>query len=65
MAGKECAFFTTVQNIDALKKFFFIREDEEMIPLEENQESFQRLATSMKNSLGKKIFPYFLKVLHS
>ena len=55
MAGKERAFFTNVQNIDALKRFFFIREDEEIIPLE-NQESFNVLVNSMKNSLGKKIF---------
>ena len=55
MAGKERAFFTTVQNIDAFKRFFFIREDEEIIPLE-NRESFNKLANSMKNSLGKKIF---------
>ena len=60
MAGKERAFFTTVQNINALKRFFFIREGEEIIPLE-NQESFNVLANSMKNSLGKKIFFIFFE----
>lgn len=55
LSGKERAFFTNVQNIDALKHTFFIRQDEEIIPLE-NQESFNVLANSMKNSLGKKIF---------
>ena len=55
MAGKERSFFTNVQNIDALKRFFLIREDEEIITLE-NQESFNVLVNSMRNSLGKKIF---------
>ena len=55
MSGKNRAFFAIMQNIEPLKNFFFIRADEEIIPLE-NQESFNVLANSMKNSLGKKVF---------
>ena len=55
MAGKKRAFFMATPNIDALKKFFWIQDNEEIIPLE-NQESFQRLVNSMKESSGKKVF---------
>ena len=60
ISGKSRAFFVNSQNVDALKRFFFIREDEEIIPLE-NQESFNRLANSMNNSRGKKVFFIFFE----
>ena len=55
ISGRERAFFIPTQIIEPFKKVFFVREDEEIIPLE-NQESFNVLANSMRNSLGKKIF---------
>ena len=60
VAGKIRVFFMSPQIVDAVKKVFMLRDDEEIIPLE-NQESFQRLANSMKNSLGKKIFFIFFE----
>ena len=62
MSGKTRAFFAPPQNIDGLKNFFAIRDDEEII-LAENQASFQKLLDAMKKSQGKKVFfimlPYF------
>ena len=62
MSGKTRAFFTFPQNVDAMKKIFFIRDDEEII-LAENQESLQKLIDAMKLSAGKKVFfivtPFF------
>lgn len=55
MSGKSRAFCVVPENIDDLKKFFHIRKDEEIIPLE-NKESLQKLLNSMGNSQGKKIF---------
>ena len=55
MSGKTRAFFTLPQNVEATKKFFLIRGDEEII-LAENQESLRKLIDAMKNSQGKKIF---------
>ena len=55
MSGKTRAFFTTPANLDALKKIFLVRDDEEII-LAENQSSLQKLIDAMKKSRGKKIF---------
>ena len=55
MAGKERAFSTTPQNLDGLKNFFAVREDEKIIMLE-NQESLKVLTKSMKKFHGKKVF---------
>ena len=55
MSGKTRAFFTTPANVDALKKIFLVRDDEEII-LAENQSSLQKLIDVMKKSRGKKIF---------
>ena len=55
MSGKTRAFFTLPRDIDGLKKFFSIRDDEEII-LAENQTSLQKLLDAMKKSQGKKVF---------
>ena len=55
MSGKTRAFFTTPANLDALKKIFLVRDNEEII-LAENQSSLQKLIDAMKKSRGKKIF---------
>ena len=61
MSGKTRAFFTFPQNVDALKKIFSVRDDEEII-LAENQESLQKLIDAMKLSGGKKVFFIVLQV---
>lgn len=62
MSGKTRAFFTTPENVEATKGIFSVRDDEEII-LIENQKSLQKLIDAMKRSKGKKIFfilyPYF------
>ena len=55
MSGKTRAFFVLPQNVDATKKIFSIRDDEEII-LAENQTSLQRLVDAMNSSRGKKVF---------
>lgn len=55
MAGKTRAFCATPDYVDELKKVFFVRDDEELILLE-NQSSFQKLFDSMRLSHGKKVF---------
>ena len=55
MSGKTRAFFTFPQNVDATKKTFFIRDDEEII-LADNPDSLQKLIDAMKLSGGKKVF---------
>ena len=55
MSGKTRAFFAPPTNIDGLKKFFAIRDDEEII-LAENQDSLNKLLNAMNASRGKKVF---------
>ena len=55
MAGKTRSFCTTPNYADELKKIFSIRDDEELILLE-NQASYQALFNAMNNSRGKKVF---------
>ena len=55
MSGRTRAFFTTVPNVNFVRKVFGVKSNEEIIPFE-NQESLNALIISMKNSLGKKIF---------
>ena len=55
MSGKTRAFFAPSANVDALKKIFSIRDDEEIIPAE-NNESLKKLIDAMNASRGKKIF---------
>ena len=55
MSGKTRAFFTLPQNVDATKKIFSIRDDEEII-LADNSNALQKLIDAMKLSKGKKIF---------
>ncbi len=55
MSGKERVFFTVPQNLDAIKKIFSVRDDEEII-LAENLESLKKFLYAMKSSHGKKVF---------
>ena len=65
ISGKTRAFFTTPENIENLKKVFYIRDDEEIIPYE-SPESLKKLAKSIKKSHGKKFFlilsPDYVKI---
>lgn len=55
MSNKARAFFVVPSYVDELKKIFNIRDDEEIIPLE-NRESLQKLIDAMKKSQDKKVF---------
>ena len=55
MSGKTRAFFALPQDIEMLKIFFTMRDDEEVI-LAETQQSLQELIDAMKRARGKKIF---------
>ena len=55
MSGKTRAFCTVPDKVDELKKVFNIRDNEEIILLE-NRNSLQKLLDSMKKAQGKKIF---------
>ena len=55
MSGKTRGFFAPPNNINELKKFFRIRDDEEIIPAE-NQDSLKKLLDAMNASRGKKVF---------
>ena len=55
VSGKTRAFFITPNNIDATKKIFLVRDDEEIF-LAEDQSSLQKLIDAMNDSRGKKIF---------
>ena len=55
MSGKTRGFFVQPNNVDGFKKFFAIRDDEEII-LAENQDSLKKLLDAMNASRGKKVF---------
>ena len=55
MSGKTRAFFAMPNDVDGLKRFFQIRDDEEIITVE-NQESLKNLLDAMNASHGRKIF---------
>ena len=55
MSGKERAFFVLPSDIAMIKKFFSVRDDEEIISAE-NQQSLQNLIDAMKFYKGKKVF---------
>ena len=55
MSGKTRGFFVAPPNVEVLKKFFSIRDDEEIITAD-SQESLIKLLESMKRNHGKKIF---------
>ena len=55
MSGKTRAFFTLQPNVDATKKIFSIRDNEEII-LADKPDSLQKLIDAMKLSKGKKVF---------
>ena len=55
MAGKARAFFVAPNQLDAMKKFFAIRDDELIIPAE-NEDSLRKLLDTMNASRDEKIF---------
>ena len=55
VADKKRAFFVSPPNLDAIKNFFNIKSDEEII-LAESPQSLEKLVNSMQNSSGKKVF---------
>ena len=59
MSGKERGFFVIAPSVDAIKKTFYVRDNEEIIPAV-NQESLKQLVGSMKAAGGKKV--YFIYV---
>ncbi|MBR4641815.1 MAG: hypothetical protein IKO74_03720 [Selenomonadaceae bacterium] len=55
LEGKARAFFVEPKKVDSIKKFFSIRNDEEII-LAENEASIQKLIKSMQLSKGKCVY---------
>ena len=55
MSGKTRAFFAAPADIEAIRKIFFVRPDEEIIPAEDNS-SLQKLIDGMNASRGQKLF---------
>lgn len=55
MTNRKRAFFVESKRVDAVKKIFSIRGDEEII-LADNEDDLKKLIKSMKESRGKKIF---------
>ncbi len=55
LLGKTRTFFIEPTEIDAIKKIFSIRDDELIIPAE-NEDSLKKLFAEMKNSKGKTVF---------
>lgn len=53
--GKTRAFFVEPKKIEAMKKFFLIRNNEEVIPAE-NEGSIKKLIDAMKKNKGQSIF---------
>lgn len=55
ISGKDRAFFCSEKELDAAKKIFAIKSDEEVI-LSDADDSTKKLIESLKKSCGKKIF---------
>ena len=55
MSGRTRAFFAVPNDLDGLKQFFSIRNDEKIIPAE-NPDSLQKLLDAMKKARGKRVF---------
>lgn len=55
MSNKARVFFTAPQSVDAIRKIFSVRNDEEIITAE-NQLSLKKLLDSMNASRGRKLF---------
>lgn len=55
MSGKTRAFFADPDSVDAIKEIFYVRDDEQIIPAEDN-ESLKKLIDAMNASRGKKVF---------
>lgn len=59
VSGKSRAFVTFPQNIDALKKIFYVQESEEIFQIDSPNWG-DKLINEMRNSVGKKI--YFMMI---
>ena len=55
VSGKTRAFFTLSENVDAVKNYFSVRDDEQIIRAE-SKNSLKKLLDAMKKSRGKKVF---------
>lgn len=55
ISGKSRAFVTMSQNVEAMKKIFYVSESEEIFQID-SQDWFPKLVNTMKESFGKKIF---------
>lgn len=55
MSGKIRAFFAAPADFDTVRRIFFVRPDEELIPAE-NAESLKKLLDAMHTARGQKIF---------
>ena len=55
MSGKTRAFFALPNDVDGLKRFFSIRNDEKIIPAD-SQDAIQKLLDAMKKARGKRLF---------
>ena len=53
--GRTRTFFVEPKKIKVMKKFFFVRDDEEIIPAD-NEDSIQKLVDNMKENKDKYIF---------
>lgn len=62
LSGKERAFFVSADDIETMKKFFSIKDTEEVIAVSEN-DTLDVLISSMRKSQGKKLF--FIMVNYS
>ena len=62
LSGKTRTFFAAPKDLDGLRQFFSIRDDEKIIPAD-GQDAFQKLLDTMRKAHGKRVFfimvPYF------
>ncbi len=62
LSGRTRAFFAAPKDLDGLRQFFSIRDDEKIIPAD-GQDAFQKLLDTMRKARGKRVFfimvPYF------
>lgn len=60
MSGKTRAFYLTMENLDELKKIFSIRDDEEIILADSDEDAIADLVMSMWKAQGQKVFFLFV-----
>ena len=61
VSDKRRAFFMESEQLNSMKNLFSIRDDEEIIPAE-NEDSLQKLIDAMKTSQGKCVFFILTKI---